>query len=74
MLLIVCEIRENLRQEMPYYSYGRKWNYIYECTVEPYDILRATEPHGKVFELRHGVHHLQYFSLQFLSEKNFSLR
>ena len=43
MLLSICEFRENRRREgrMSFFSFGYKLNYIYACTMKPYDIIKV---------------------------------
>jgi hypothetical protein len=46
-----------------YFSYWNKWNYIYACTLELYDILKVKNALGKVCVLHHR-HHLQSWYLE----------
>jgi hypothetical protein len=46
--------------QRPSISYGRKRNYIYACTVEPYVILKIKGCHDKTRLVRTWVHSLKY--------------
>jgi len=52
----------NQLRETRHFSYRHKWNYIYVCTVKPYDILTVKNTLEKCV-LCHWLHHWHSCSL-----------